>query len=541
MVQVMVWLSGLATLAGFLLFLPVCLVFCLIKQKESSAATAFVFFIAAVIIYGLLVSDVENIKISGLIQFQELQYLAPGMLLVMMLFLPIWLLLCANKKKKVSTAMAYVFCIAVVMFYCLILNNVEKTVKNGDLLKLKAIRYLAPTMWLLMRDELWHAVAESEQAFPSVWKFMIDHGSSPDAAFKAIFLYRTGTFTDEQEATLAEMLQAARGWKGPPAQLARMLERAMGVRHFRTIVAFARYGMCSSLKFQPGEKSLLHLAADAGADAESLRSLADCLGYYSWRVFDASGYTPVHYLRHPEQLKALPSASEAVLLFTRDGATLLHLAVQNGFHELFDQIVQSGFASDTPDLDGCPPAFYATDFATFQKLRPRGLNLSLKDSATFKRLWGNALKSGSEEFIETLLQQRADPDARLFNGNRPLHQILLTYGVDLQFIPRMINLLASAGADINQPDWNGDTPLHYAIMQNNLTAAQLLIDLGANTRLRNMQGKTVLSLMWEIPNKALWRDLYHQLLMQGILAEVEHPVDKNLPDWNRSFPADYSP
>ncbi|PKL39350.1 MAG: hypothetical protein CVV41_21170 [Candidatus Riflebacteria bacterium HGW-Riflebacteria-1] len=542
MVQVMVWLSGLATLAGFLLFLPVCLVFCLIKQKESSAATAFVFFIAAIIIYGLLVSDVENIKISGLIQFQELQYLAPGMLLVMMLFFPIWLLLCANKQKKVSTAMAYVFCIAVVMFYSLLLNNVEKTVKKGDLLKLKAIRYLAPTMWLLMRDELWHAVAESEQAFPSVWKFMIEHGSSPDGAFKEIFLYRTGTFTDEEEATLVEMLMTVPGWRRPPAQLTQMLERAFEIRHFRTIIAFARHEItCYSLKFQPGEKSLLHLAADAGADADSLSRLAACMGYDPWRVFDSSGYTPVHYLRYPEQLKALPSASEAVLLFTRDGATLLHLAVQNGFHELFDQIVQSGFASDTPDLDGCPPAFYATDFATFQKLRPKGLNPHLKDSATFKRLWGNALKSGSEEFIATLLQQRADPDAILFNGNRPLHQILLTYGVDMQFIPRMINILASAGADINQPNWNGDTPLHYAIMQNNLAAAQLLINLGANTRFRNMQGKTVLSLMWEAPNKALWSNLYHQLLMQGILAEVEHPVDQNLPDWNRSFPADYSP
>ncbi|OGK10884.1 MAG: hypothetical protein A2W80_05195 [Candidatus Riflebacteria bacterium GWC2_50_8] len=406
---------------------------------------------------------------------------------------------------------------------------------------MQIIRYSAPTLWLVIRDNLWDAVAKSEQANPSIWKFMLEHGASPDAAFKKIFLYRTGSLKDEEEATLVEMLMTVPGWIGPPAQLTQMLERAFEIRHFRTIIAFARHEItCYSLRFQPGEKSLLHLAADAGADADSLSRLAACMGYDPWRVFDAYGYTPVHYLRYPEQLEALPSASEAVLLFTRDGATLLHLAVQNGSHELFNQIVQSGIATDTPDLDGCPPAFYATDFATFQKLRPKGLNTVLTDSEAFKRLWGNALKSGSEEFIEILLQQRADPDARLFNGNRPLHQILLNYGEDLQYIPRMINRLASAGADINQPNWNGDTPLHYAVMQNNLPAAQLLIDLEANTRLRNMQGKTVISAMWETRNRELWSNLYHKLLMQGFLAEVEHPVDKDLPDWNLSFPAGHS-
>ncbi len=472
MIQVMVWLSGLATLAGFLLFLPVWLLFWISRQKKASAAAAYIFFIAAGLIYGFLISDIDNI------------------------------------------------------------------VKKGDLLKLQVIRYSAPTLWLAIRDTLWNGVSESEKASPDIWKFLLDNGASPDVAFRKIFLYRTGSFKDEEEAVLVEMLMSVPGWRGPPAQLTQMLERALEIRYFRTIIAFARHEITSySLKFPPGEKSLLHLAADAGADAESLRSLAGCMGYDPWRVFDASGHTPVHYLRYPEQLEALPSASEAVLLFTRDGATLLHLAVQNGRHELFDQIVQSGIASDTPDLDGCPPAIYATDFATFQKLKPANLNLQVKDSSALKRLWGNALKSGSEEFIETLLKEGADPDAKLQSGNRPLHQIFLTYGVDIQYIPRMINLLASAGADLNQPNWNGDTPLHYAIMQNNLPAAQLLIDLGANTRLRNMQGKTVLSAMWETRNRGLWSDLYHKLLMQGFLAEVEHPVDKDLPDWNQSFPA----
>ncbi|PKL47351.1 MAG: hypothetical protein CVV42_13545 [Candidatus Riflebacteria bacterium HGW-Riflebacteria-2] len=474
MIQALIWLSGLATLAGFLLFFPIWLLLYISKRKAVLTATAFVSFMAAVIIYGLLLSNVENI------------------------------------------------------------------IKKGDLLRLQAIRYLAPTMWLAMRDNLWNLVAESEQAFPSVWKFMLEHGASPDGAFDEIFLLRRSSLKDEEAATLAEILLTARGWNGPSAKLELLLKRAIEARHFRTIVAFTRHGIGTSLKFMPDEKSLLHLAVDAGADSESLHTLAKCMGKNCWRDFDTSGYTPVHYLRHPEQLNALPSASESVLLFTRNGATLLHLAVQNRRHALFDSLIQSGIATDTPDLDGCPPAFYATDFATFQKLRPRGLNPALANTEGFNRLWGNALKSGSEEFIATLLQEGANPDARLFNGNRPLHQILLTYGVDLQYIPRLINRLASAGVDINQPNWNGDTPLHYAIMQNNLSAAQLFIDLGANTRLRNNQGKTVISAMWETRNRGLWSDLYHQLIMQGILAEVEHPVDQNLPDWNRSFPADDS-
>ncbi len=46
------------------------------------------------------------------------------------------------------------------------------------------------------------------------------------------------------------------------------------------------------------------------------------------------------------------------------------------------------------------------------------------------------------------------------------------------------------GANIQQADFQGNTPLHHAVAQNALKAAKLLLDLGANVEARNARGET---------------------------------------------------
>ena len=47
-------------------------------------------------------------------------------------------------------------------------------------------------------------------------------------------------------------------------------------------------------------------------------------------------------------------------------------------------------------------------------------------------------------------------------------------------------------AEINSPDFDGDTPLHFAVMNNNLEAVEYLLENGANTNVKNKDGITPL-------------------------------------------------
>lgn len=51
-----------------------------------------------------------------------------------------------------------------------------------------------------------------------------------------------------------------------------------------------------------------------------------------------------------------------------------------------------------------------------------------------------------------------------------------------------------AGADPNQPDERGDTPLHHAVWARREKMIRLLIENGAKTHLRNARGEDVLDI-----------------------------------------------
>lgn len=53
-----------------------------------------------------------------------------------------------------------------------------------------------------------------------------------------------------------------------------------------------------------------------------------------------------------------------------------------------------------------------------------------------------------------------------------------------------IEVLAKAGAKVNQADVSGETPLHRALARRHLDASRMLLDLGANPNSRNAYGAT---------------------------------------------------
>ncbi|MEI1307048.1 ankyrin repeat domain-containing protein [Leptospira venezuelensis] len=75
--------------------------------------------------------------------------------------------------------------------------------------------------------------------------------------------------------------------------------------------------------------------------------------------------------------------------------------------------------------------------------------------------------------------------------------------------PKILDVLAKAGTNLNHRDAEGKTPLMEAIQRKNISAAQKLIQLGSDLTLADNQGKTVLDLAKE----------YHLDEIERILAE----------------------
>jgi len=91
-----------------------------------------------------------------------------------------------------------------------------------------------------------------------------------------------------------------------------------------------------------------------------------------------------------------------------------------------------------------------------------------------------------QEFLEDISDlpefvERPIPHVNSFGnfGNSPL-KVAAVRGDT-----RAIQLLISAGAEINAINEDGETALHHAISQNHFEAAQLLLELGASTEIKN--------------------------------------------------------
>lgn len=124
---------------------------------------------------------------------------------------------------------------------------------------------------------------------------------------------------------------------------------------------------------------------------------------------------------------------------------------------------------------------------------------------------------GAKDMVSALLDAKADPNIPSAGGETVLHyavpepditEMLLAHGAkanatnDLGETPlhwaagagltNSVELLLSHGAHINARDNAGDTPLHFAVLAGRTEMVDLLLAKGANPNLPNQEGKTPL-------------------------------------------------
>jgi len=165
------------------------------------------------------------------------------------------------------------------------------------------------------------------------------------------------------------------------------------------------------------------------------------------------------------------------------GPTLLGVALQHGYREMAEFLVESGAPLDTLEGLGQTPLHLAARGGDPQLIRlliDQGLTVHVKDDHQDTPLT-DSVGSTSPEAISALIEAGAEVNERGLNGrtalNGAVRAVLHLPEETEAFLIRLevIRILLAAGADPTIPDRNGDTALLWA-RDNSPKVAKLLAE-----------------------------------------------------------------
>eukprot|EP00744_Colponema_vietnamica_P017096 GILI01024004.1.p1 GENE.GILI01024004.1~~GILI01024004.1.p1 ORF type:complete len:299 (-),score=34.98 GILI01024004.1:838-1617(-) len=173
-----------------------------------------------------------------------------------------------------------------------------------------------------------------------------------------------------------------------------------------------------------------------------------------------------------------------------NGITPLHLAARNPCTEIVKLLVSEG--------------------AGLQRVNNVGYAYSQTPLCS-------AIQQGSLGVIQDLLDAGSDVTFMTANGNK---------GGPLHFASTIttIELLVAEGAEVNEPDAFGDTPLHWVPLRDSRDCGELLISKGARVNAVNAKGQSPLHVAAEKGQ------------IETIRLLREHGADTNLRDENGRTP-----
>ena len=183
--------------------------------------------------------------------------------------------------------------------------------------------------------------------------------------------------------------------------------------------------------------------------------------------------------------------------------TALHWAAPAGHEDIVRLLIEnSAYVNEETDFGDCTIVDTPLDFAVWKKHKGIVLIL-LKSGANVESVGHNhswplerALRNGSIDIAQILLDHGADMDREGVGGYTSLHQSIdNNQKVSIAF-------LLKNGADVNSC-WDDFciAPIHIAAKEGNTDIINMLIQYGANLRLKSSDGKTPLMIANNYGNK----------------------------------------
>jgi ankyrin repeat protein len=291
------------------------------------------------------------------------------------------------------------------------------------------------------------------------------------------------------------------------------------------------------------EGTLLHTAANGWLDCPQL---CDILWKHSVKIdaVDQDGNQPLHLAcrqSHTKIVKWLLQHDADINAMNKYKQSPLHMAAGSSKDspELCKSLLTDGATLDAKDENADQPMHLACRqyrINTIRVLLSYGANFNSfnnKGKTPLHCLWTehqSALKSmidagfdvntadaggnsclhlvceaGVTAIVQVLLCCSANVLSKNNDNETPLHKAASC----LSDCPKVCLLLMRSGAEVNALDNNGDTPLHVALQHGNIDTARALMENGADCKIVNVHGETVLHsmVMGGVDSQDLFKDL----------------------------------
>lgn len=197
-------------------------------------------------------------------------------------------------------------------------------------------------------------------------------------------------------------------------------------------------------------------------------------------------------------------------------SALLHAAAKAGNTEEVIRLLNQGVPVDIEDSHQGTALFLAAGDGHLEVLRTlleAGANVNHRGVQGYTALMIGA-NQGRDKAVEFLAQHGADLMAATTDGVTALHLGSL--------YPKVIEVLAKAGAPLNLKDKRGYTPIFAAAARGSLEGVKTLLKLGADPAIESNSHQTLLfsAVQWD------WLDLVKELVGRGM--DVNHRSDEGI-------------
>ena len=258
---------------------------------------------------------------------------------------------------------------------------------------------------------------------------------------------------------------------------------------YELIKVVADLGIDINLKTNDG-KNCVHIAADRRRF--SLCRMLINKHNVDMQFPDNDGWTALHYFAKNgsyELVKVVADMGTDIKLQTNEGQDCLHIAADNSHFNLCMALINKhDFDARLPDLAGMTALHY---FA----------------------------QNGSYELVNVVADMGIDINLKTNNGKNCLH-----IAADNRHFHLCKNLISKRNPDVEIPDHDGWTPLHYFAKRNGYELVQTVADMGIDINLKTNDGKNCLQIAADHGHLSFCRVLINK-----------HNADMKLPDndgWN---------